>query len=256
MKGFFRAEVASDLDRMRSAFDEQAPTGDVDILVATFDEPDRSVPVGLNERQVIDRGAFRTWIEGTDFNRNTVPIFADHGEAYRDGVARATLKIGKAFSFAESSDGLVVRGSYNLSKAIGRDMYSDLIHDPTGVEFSFRWPPTEKVFRGEDGYEHVTEFERVDEVSQVGKGAGRTALLGARARAIEEWGWTEDEVRALITTDRFREAIVPLVAEDAELFAAIEAVVRAGRSQGDEAVAADALAAWERAVWEVRTREV
>jgi len=149
-----------------------------------------------------------------------------------------------------------VRGSYNLSKAIGRDMYSDLIHDPTGVEFSFRWPPTEKVFRGEDGYEHVTEFERVDEVSQVGKGAGRTALLGARARAIEEWGWTEDEVRALITTDRFREAIVPLVAEDAELFAAIEAVVRAGRSQGDEAVAADALAAWERAVWEVRTREV
>lgn len=254
--GFFRAEVASDVDRMASALDGQAPTGEVEILVATFDEPDRSIPVGLTERQVIDRGAFRSWIGRGEYRARPVPIFADHGEAYRDGVARATLKVGKADDFREADDGLVVRGSYNLHKQIGRDMYSDLIHDPSGVEFSFRWPPTEKTFRGEDGYEHVTEFERVDEVSQVGRGAGRTALLGARARAIEEWGWSEDEIRALISTDRFREAIVPILAEDADLFAAVEAVVAAGRTKTDDAVAADALSAWDRAVWEVTTHKI
>jgi hypothetical protein len=55
MDGAFRGRV------LRSQ--ETADLGEADVLVAVFGVPDTNVAVGNKERQVIDQGAFRSWIE-------------------------------------------------------------------------------------------------------------------------------------------------------------------------------------------------
>lgn len=205
----FRTFV-TDPDRMRAALENNEPVGAVELLVATFGKPDAHIPVGLAARQVIDEGAFRTWIAGSNFQQDTVPIFLDHGHAFETrGIALASWKLGKATSFRESGEGLVVGGDYNLEKQVSREAFSDLVHDPTGAEFSFRWPPTEVTYRGADGYDHVSEFERVDEVSQVGLGAGAgshvislRAAIASHSTATSKGSWDGPAAKKALPNER------------------------------------------------------
>lgn len=150
---------------------ESADEGIADVMVAVFDIPDTNNAVGNSQRQVIDQGAFRGWIDRTDFREDPVPMFIDHGDAMITGFATAAKKVGYADNFRETEAGLVYEAHYNLGTQRGREAWSDLKFDPAGTKFSFRWPPNEDLYDGADGFEHVRAFTSVMEVSQVGFGA-------------------------------------------------------------------------------------
>lgn len=167
------------------ALEGDATDGIAKIRVAVFGTPDTNLPVGVEERQVIDQGAFADWIRTRDASE-PVPFFLDHGDAmFNDfGIALAEKKVGYANGFAEDEQGLDMETHYNLRTQRGHDAFADLIHDPNGTQFSFRWPPDEVVTKGPDGLEHVVRFSGIMEVSQVGiaaqRGAGLVELVGAR----------------------------------------------------------------------------
>lgn len=184
----FRARVLQPEVAAR-ALEDQATRGEATIMVAAFDVPDTGVAMGNDEAQVIDRGAFDSWIARSDFETQPVPLYADHGEYWVWGTPLWQLKLGRSSNFREGDDagvtGLLVDASYNLQKQIAREAFSDLLHDPNGANFSFtNMRAGEVTYRAEDGMTHVKEMTTgVEEVSQVGEGAQTDAhLVAARSR--------------------------------------------------------------------------
>lgn len=166
------------------------PKGDVEIMFAIYGKPDDSIPVGVEERQVIDQGALSTFIARTNFGKDPVSFFADHGDAaqlFGAPSPKATMKIGHATEIVETEGGAVARGRYNLSTQLGQEMFSWL--DPEwrdSTQFSFSNPLEGMVVsRQQDGFEHVLSIPSVDEISQVGFGAQEGAhVIAARSAAM------------------------------------------------------------------------
>lgn len=166
--------------------DEQAGKGTATFLVAAFGVPDTEVAVGNESRQIIDEGAFRTWIEEQPDRR--VPFYRDHGDAHITGYVDSGLKLGFADNFregaADGQKGLLFDAHYNLRTDEGRNAFEDARFAPDLVQASFRWPPDETIVKGDDGFEHVTEFHGIDEVSQVGFGAQeKTGVVAGSLRS-------------------------------------------------------------------------
>jgi HK97 family phage prohead protease len=184
----FRARV---LDPAKMRVSEDGTKGEADILVAVFDIPDTAPAVGNEQRQVIDRGAFRSIIEdGTLAKRQ---FFLDHANAHITGYIDSRLKLGYSDNFRETDQGLVFTGHYNLDTQVGSEAFSNLRFDPDGTEFSFAWPADETIEDGEDGFQHVTKFTDVREVSQVGEGAqAATGALALRAAIASHSTGTDD----------------------------------------------------------------
>lgn len=148
--------------------------GEADLALAAYDIPDTNTPHGVKERQVLDFGCFGGFCKSRSFVDQPVPVYVDHGNAIlQHGYASSALKIGKAIGFEEREQalkgrsGLVANGLYNLVKQAGRESFSDLIFNPDGEQFSFRWK-NEEAYRGADGFEHIREIDLITEVSQVG----------------------------------------------------------------------------------------
>lgn len=198
MRSTFRARVEG--FREPEGRDE----GIAEVMVAVFDIPDTNVAVGNSVRQVIDPGAFRSWIEGSNFESDPVPLYLDHGDAMITGFTTAAKKLGFAKQFRETADGLVMEAHYNLGTQRGREAWSDLKFDPNGTQFSFRWPPDEEIVHGDDGYEHVRSFSGVIEASQVGFGAQReTGVLATTMRSGKEEALLRPHSTDLVTTGRY-----------------------------------------------------
>ena len=125
--------------------------------VALFGVPDTEVAVGNDARQVIDKGAFLAWIKRTDFASDPVQFYRDHGNAHITGYVDSSLQLGWADGFREA-DGLETDLHYFLDTAEGATAWAKARAKPEMIQFSFRWPPTEKTVRGRDGYDHVIEF--------------------------------------------------------------------------------------------------
>lgn len=176
-----RLHVRGSLLNLREAEDaslEGATVGKAEIVLAAYGIPDTNKPVGVAERQVIDYGAFRSFAQSRDFGVQSVPHYLDHGGAIQNkGYPDSRLKLGRSVSFRESDapehSGLISETLYNLRKEVSRDAYSDLLFDPLGEQFSFRWDHDE-TYRGSDSFEHVSKINEVLETSQVG-------ALGAQA---------------------------------------------------------------------------
>lgn len=180
----FRAKVR-DSARLRQELtdDNATPSGEVELVVAVFGVPDTNVAVGNTRRQIIDKGAFRSWLADQDFENDPPLGFIDHGGAVETGSHSARLMIGYASSGEETDEGLVLRTHYNLDKTVAREAYSDLLHNPAGVQFSFGWDPDKEKTEVRGGEEHVTQLW-LTEWSQVAFGAQRSAhLVSARAKA-------------------------------------------------------------------------
>lgn len=178
----FRARVLTDLPVLRQQIDQQEPEGEAEILVAVFGVPDTEVAVGNTERQIIDRGAFSAWLATNPF---PAKLYRDHGAAIPTGIYKSAELIGSVRTGRETDEGLVISSAYNLRKTVGRDMFSDLLHEPKLVEFSFasdaRRERTET--REGDDFEHVVEIWPA-EFSQVGEAAQKGARLIVARTAI------------------------------------------------------------------------
>jgi hypothetical protein len=173
----FGYKVTSDLQKARQALEDQEPQGFVDFIVATFDTPDTRVAHGEREKEIIDRGAFRSFAQ----SGRAAPHFLDHGEAFmpgRGGFPDSRLRIGTSHAFEENMDGLLVRSRYNLVKPVAREALSDLLDDPEIVGWSFRWDTDGIVKERQDGEVHVTDFG--------GDGILETSQLSARWMSAQE----------------------------------------------------------------------
>lgn len=169
----------SKLEAARVALENGAREGIAPLRVAVYGIPDTRVPAGLAHRQVIDPGAFRTVIARFGTSNKTVPYLTDHGNAHMTGFISLDKKVGYADNFRETPDGMDFDAHYNLMTTKGREAFADLLFDPDGIEVSFRSPPDEVTYMGNDGYEHVREFTDLIEVSQVARGAqALTGLVG------------------------------------------------------------------------------
>lgn len=188
----FRGRV---LGKVRQTEGEDGPLGEADIMVAVFDIPDTDPAVGNTKRQVIDKGAFQGWIQGREASQ-PVLFLRDHGNAHMTGFVDSSLTLGFGDNFREGEEdgqsGLIYTAHYNLATQEGADAFERLRFSPATTQFSFRWDE-DTVEDGEDGFEHVTEFRNVEEVSQVGFGAqSLTKPLGWRtAVASHETGTSE-----------------------------------------------------------------
>lgn len=226
----FRARVLTDLPVLRQQIDQQEPVGEAEILVAVFGIPDTHVAVGNTKRQIIDRGSFAPWIASSPFPSK---FYRDHGGAIPTGIYKSAEMIGSVRSAGEMDEGLVIRSAYNLRKQVGRDMFSDLLHEPDLVDFSFASDPMrEKVVERDDGFEHVVEIWPT-EFSQVGEAAQELArLITARSPA-----WTPDEIRACLGSEEFMTALGSVLVEDpkraGDVKRAAEAAL-AGRPENEE----------------------
>lgn len=230
----------------RAAFKSRAArldkaAGEADILVSVFDALDTEIAVGNTERQVVDRGAFRNWIEASDLDAGPTPMFVDHGEAPIFGAHLVQFKVGKVTSAQETDEGLQVRASYNLEKQIARDAFSDLQHDPAGAQFSFAWDLETEVLKERDGTTHAIELWPY-EFSQVAFGAQRLArLVVARAAEVSSGRWSKDSVRAALSDEGFRNAAFEVLYDDKQLAETVQEIV-------EEALAPDVIAEWYRSV--------
>lgn len=162
-----RARIA-DADHARESLVD-GKVGEATVSAAIFGVQDTGKPVGVAEKQIIDRGAFRSFIEGRDFNEDPVPYYVDHGHAHAKGFTDLTLKIGKADTWREDESELLFRGLYNLDVPLARETLSNFIFDPVNTPHSFRWSE-DKTYRAADG-QHVNWIDEVAEVSAVGRGA-------------------------------------------------------------------------------------
>jgi hypothetical protein len=174
---------------------ETGPEGVADLMVAVFDLPDTAPAVGNDVRQKIDPGSFRTWIDRL-VPEFTLPFMRDHGNAHLFGYVDSSLIIGFSRGYREGSAevkgkerrGLLAEHHWNLRTDEGRNAFERARFDPLNVQVSFRWTKDE-VYRGRDGFEHVSAFEDMIESSQVGMGAQNAAGLVAntlRSMAAEE----------------------------------------------------------------------
>lgn len=154
--------------------------GVAEIAVAVTNIPDSAVAYGNTRIQVIDESAFDAWLVSKPFGDRTAQMFVDHGDALTIGAFRSIYKIGYVDDARMEAGDLVINANYNLEKGVGRDAFSDLVHDPTGVQFSFSWDPDNIKTELRSGHEHVTEIWP-QEFSQVGIGAQQAAhLVSAR----------------------------------------------------------------------------
>jgi hypothetical protein len=173
----FTARLLTAPSKLRQALEDQAPKGEAEILVSVFDIPDTHVAMGNIERQIIDRGAFRSYLASSPF---PVPYFLDHGGYI--GPHRAELRIGKVTDGRETGEGLVIAAAYNLAKQVAREAFSELEFSPEVVGFSFSSDPQREKIESREGerLEHITEMWPV-EFAHVGFGAQEGArLLNAR----------------------------------------------------------------------------
>lgn len=177
----------ADIDAAKEMLRSGAKVGEATISAALFGVQDTGKPVGVDEKQVIDHGAFRSFIDGRDFNEFPVPYFLDHGHAHARGFTDRRLKIGKADTFREEPEELLFRGLYNLDKQVAREEFSDILFDPANSPHSFRWNE-DKHYRAEDGLQHVTWIDDLGEVSSVGRGAqmGTGVRGGVMARSMDD----------------------------------------------------------------------
>lgn len=183
----FRAKV-KDAPKLRQELADGTASGEVELVVAAFGIEDTNVAVGNTRKQVIDQGAFRSWLDQLDFEKDPPLGFVDHGGAVETGSHSARLLIGYASEAREIDEGLWLKTHYNLDKTVAREAYSDLLHNPAGVQFSFAWDPSKEKTEVRDGVEHVTQLY-LTEWSQVAFGAQRAAhLVSARAKAKSEFG--------------------------------------------------------------------
>jgi hypothetical protein len=177
----FTARLLSAPSKLRQALEEQASKGEAEILVSVFDVPDTHVAMGNLARQIIDRGAFRSYLGSSPF---PAPYFLDHG-GFGIGPHRAELRIGKVTAGREDAEGLVITAAYNLAKQTAREAFSELEFSPEVVGFSFASDPDRERTQERDGdqYEHITEMWPV-EFSHVGFGAQERARLLIARTAI------------------------------------------------------------------------
>lgn len=188
----FRARLV-DPQAAQEQLDGGARVGEADVAVALFGIQDTGKPVGVAERQVIDSGAFGSWIRDNDFGVRPVPYLLDHGHAhFNGGFVDDRLRIGKADQFREEDPELLFRGLINLGKQIGREAFSDMVFDPANTPHSFRWGD-DKTYRSTDGVQHVSWIDGCKEVSKVGMGAQmgtgvKEGTITARTEAqLREW---------------------------------------------------------------------
>lgn len=184
----FKVRAKGDLEKMRQELRDGTATGEVEIIVAVFGIQDTNVAFGNTRKQTIDKGAFRTWIDDLNFEEDPPLGFIDHGDATITGQHSARLMIGYASEGKELDEGLWLRTHYNLEKTVAREAYSDLLHNPAGVQFSFGWDPSLEKTEVRDGVEHVTQLF-LTEWSQVAFGAQRKAgAVAMRAKAKSDFG--------------------------------------------------------------------
>lgn len=158
------ADPATALEQL----DSGAKVGEIDVEVAVYGVPDTGRPYGVSARQVIDHGAFDPAIR--ELRSRALPYFVDHGHVQVKGFVDSQLKIGKADKLREEADALVFRGLVNLRTQLGKETFSQMLFDPENSPHSFRWND-EVTVRGEDGFDHVTAFDQLIEMSSVGRGA-------------------------------------------------------------------------------------
>lgn len=192
----FHGRMLTDPVKAREQLTDGNGTGEADFEVALFGVLDTGKPVGVQNRQVIDRGSFRGIIEGRDFEKVPAPYYLDHGHAPVYGFVDQRLKLGKADHFREEETALVFRGLFNLEKQIARETFSDTLFDPTNTPHSFRWKD-EHTYRGDDGFEHVDRFEELIEVSH----CGRAAQMGTGVRPDSISARTVEDLQRLVGDD-------------------------------------------------------
>lgn len=152
-------------------FNENAKSASADIVIARYGVRDTGTAIGLREQAVLDAGSFRSFVETGNWDTDTVPMYLDHGNAqFRMGSPDSTLKLGKGDHFRESEEenGLVVSAHYNMAKQVAREALSDLIFDPKGETFSFRWENDESYRSTSDGAIHTSAIFDMREYSQCG----------------------------------------------------------------------------------------
>lgn len=112
-------------------------------------------------------------------NKRLPKLVADH-------EWKMTHKLGKVLGATETNEGLLVEVKFNLAKQIARDVFSDLMFDPEGAEFSFGYNiPQDGAFY-KDGVRYLKEVD-LFEVSPVLIGAnGQTRLVGVKSTEVEE----------------------------------------------------------------------
>lgn len=153
--------------------DNGATVGEVEVIVAAFGILDTNKPHGVHARQVIDKGAFRSFLEKRNTELYPVPYFVDHGHAMTTGFFDSRLKIGKSDQYREEESALRFRGLINLRTELARDTFSMMLFDPQNTPHSFSWGQ-EHSYRGEDGFDHVDDFDEIREVSYCGRAAQMT----------------------------------------------------------------------------------
>lgn len=206
----FRGRMLSP-DKAREQLEGDAKVGEADFELALFDVLDTGKPVGVASRQVIDHGAFRGIIESTDFSKNPVPYYLDHGHAPVFGFVDQRLKIGKTDNYREEESALVMRGLFNLQKQVAREAFSDVVFDPDNTPHSYRWGQ-DSTYRDEYGLEHVRSVDEIKESSLCGRGAQmgtgvRPNTITMRSEA-ELKAWIADNPSTARTVLEFLQASV------------------------------------------------
>ena len=157
---------------------EGAKVGEAEVAIAAYNIRDTKRPHGVRTQQILDFGCFRSFCDSRDFKVRSVPLYLDHGDAIKNnGLVDSRLKLGKGVNFEERDnvelrsggepiEALVADARWNLEKQVARESFSDLIFDPEGETFSFRWDDDETYRK--DGEEHVSNIPELTEFSQVG----------------------------------------------------------------------------------------
>lgn len=178
----FRSELLNP-EQAETALKDNAKVGEAEVVIARYGVEDTGLPIGLSEQHVLDPGTFRSFA-AKDWPNESRPMYLDHGNAqFRGGAADSTLKLGIGDYFRETDNSLVAHALYNLQKQVAREALSDLVFDPKGETFSFRWAHDDS-YRGDDGRMHTREIPDLREFSQCGAfGAQRdTGLVTGSVR--------------------------------------------------------------------------
>lgn len=183
----FRARM-DDPTEGQKMLEGNASVGETDVIVAAFGKPDDGAPVGVGHRQIIDHGAFRTAFAelGT---APTLPLVLDHADVHVRGFPDSTKVLGRAENFREEDEDARFRGFWNLRTQIGRESFENAVFNPNGTPFSFRWMDDKVRSDPGDGFEHVTEFHGLREVSQLSVTAAQRStgiLMDTMAMRVDD----------------------------------------------------------------------
>jgi HK97 family phage prohead protease len=95
-----------------------------------------------------------------------------------------TVRLGKVLEWKEVDEGLEVTAQHNLEKQVSKDVFSDLLFDPDGQEFSFSYDLEPDGFERREGKRFLLPngAKEVLDVGPVGIAMNReTRLVGAKA---------------------------------------------------------------------------